>query len=379
MKIWAVIIALAIGMALLPDFRSKSEVTSRVVVTAVGIDFMDNEKYAMAVQAIETMKTSGSLSEQEDNATKVYEIEGRSVAGAIQAFATENGRDTYILHNRLIALGMELISERELSLVLDYFMRNHESRPLVDMVVCRGKAAEVLQVPSASYPIPAEQVEKLLEEGQRWGTVAHTTLLDVERAMSGMWDAIMPIIKVDDSGEEPRLMTDGTAVFQGGTLAGELDENGTRGLLFAMDRIKECLYVLKMDDGRSVTAEIHKSNTKIKLEKDGNGGISYAFSIDCRAEITEEYGEEALNTEQLAQLNSLLTQAIKADAEYALEQTMHQFGCDPLGLRRMVMKKYPDAIRGQEDEWEQQLRSCTFTVDVDAYVDRSGMLTKSAG
>lgn len=379
MKIWAVIIALAIGMALLPDFRSKSEVTSRVVVTAVGIDFMNDEQYAMAVQAIETMKTSGSLSEQEDNATKVYEIEGRSVAGAIQAFATENGRDTYILHNRLIALGMDLISQRELPLVLDYFMRNHESRPLVDMVVCRGKAAEVLQVPSASYPIPAEQVEKLLEEGQRWGTVVHTTLLDVERAMSGMWDALIPIIKVDDSGEEPRLMTDGTAVFHGGSLAGELDENGTRGLLFAMDRIDECLYVLKMEDGRSVTAEVHDANTKIHLEKGTDGEISYRFSIDCRAEITEEYGEEALNAEQLDELNSLLTEAIRADVDNALEQTLHTFGCDPVGLTRMVTKKYPDVIRGREDAWEQQLREAAFTVEVDAVIDRSGMLTKSAG
>ena len=38
MKLWAVILALAIGMALLPEFRDKSEITNRVVVTAVGID-----------------------------------------------------------------------------------------------------------------------------------------------------------------------------------------------------------------------------------------------------------------------------------------------------------------------------------------------------
>ena len=37
MKMWAIILALAIGMALLPGFRDKAEITGKVVVTAVGV------------------------------------------------------------------------------------------------------------------------------------------------------------------------------------------------------------------------------------------------------------------------------------------------------------------------------------------------------
>ena len=96
MKMWAVILALAIGMALLPGFRDKAEITGKVVVTAVGVDVAagkaDSSGVRVSVQAVETMKTAGSLTEQEKNATEVYAVEGRSIAGSMQAFAAQTGR-----------------------------------------------------------------------------------------------------------------------------------------------------------------------------------------------------------------------------------------------------------------------------------------------
>ncbi|MFR3458776.1 MAG: hypothetical protein ACLTTU_10995 [Bilophila wadsworthia] len=64
----------------------------------------------------------------------------------------DSGRSTYILHNKVIALGLTQI-EGPLETPLDYFIRNHEGRPLVDMVVCRGEAAKLLEVPSESAAI----------------------------------------------------------------------------------------------------------------------------------------------------------------------------------------------------------------------------------
>ena len=43
MKVWAILIALALGMALIPSCKEKSQVSSRVIVTAVGIDGVPTE------------------------------------------------------------------------------------------------------------------------------------------------------------------------------------------------------------------------------------------------------------------------------------------------------------------------------------------------
>ena len=155
---------LIIAVALLPSCREKTQINNRVVVTAIGIDDKEGE-CGVSIQAIEVLKTSGSLTEQEKNATSVYTVEGQSVAGALKAFVADSGRSTYILHNKVIALGLTQIEKAPLETLLDYFIRNHEGRPLVDMVVCRGEAAKLLEVPSESAAIPAEHIARLLEEG----------------------------------------------------------------------------------------------------------------------------------------------------------------------------------------------------------------------
>lgn len=77
MKMWAIVAILLLGMSLLPSCREKSQMSSRAVVTAIGIDADGEGGCALSVQAVEALKTAGSLSQQEGNATKVYTGGGR--------------------------------------------------------------------------------------------------------------------------------------------------------------------------------------------------------------------------------------------------------------------------------------------------------------
>ncbi len=77
MKIWIILGLLALGMALVPSCKEKSQVSSRVIVTALGIDAADGkEGLQLSVQSVEPLLTSGSLTEQQENATAVYGAQG---------------------------------------------------------------------------------------------------------------------------------------------------------------------------------------------------------------------------------------------------------------------------------------------------------------
>ena len=380
MKIWAIILALALGMALLPSCRDKSQINNKVVVTAVGVDAGEDGECHLSIQAIETLKTSGSLTQQEDNATSVYESDGPSVAGALKSFVTTTGRNAYILHNRVIAVGMEQLQSQPLLSLIDYFIRNHEGRPLVDMVVCRGKAAELLNIPSKSYTIPAEHLSMLLNEGEKWGYVARADLLDVERAVSGMFDATLPIVNVKSEGEgeekKQTVLMDGTAVFRNGHLAGELDEAATRGLLFGRGDIDQCLYVLEMvrQDGTEdrLTVEIHGSDTQIDVQRQGNAAL-FTIRISCRAEISEEYRPENWALHNLPAIEEALSRMIEQDVRAMLDATIMDMGCDVLGLCRLLQKREPRVIRGFESQWPERLRECEIRVEADARINNVGV------
>lgn len=387
------VLILVIGIAMLPSCREKSQINQRVVATAIGIDAGDGEECRLSIQAIEVLKTSGSLTEQEKNATSVYEIEGPSVASALKAFVAVSGRNTYILHNKIIALGMDQIQKQSLQSMLDYFIRNHEGRPQVDMAVCRGSAKDLLEVPSESAAIPSEQIAQMLEEGNRWGFAVRTRMLDVERALSGMYDIGLPIITVEeenavgnDGGEadaesgQKSARLDGTALFRNGIYVGDLNQNATRGLLFARGDLDQCLYVLDLPEdlgGGRITLSVKNARTDIRITPTGNTA-EFAFHVNCDAEILEEYMPENLDNSQIAVINDLLSESIRRDMEEALELSIQQYGCDAVGLGRLAQKKHPELVRGREDQWPAILKDCTFPLTVEAKVTKIGVESDSS-
>ena len=367
MKVWVLALALAVGFALLPSCREKSLTNSRVVVTAVGIDAGEEADCRLSIQAIETLKTSGSLTEQAENATKVYDIEAPSVAGALQSFVTRTGRSSYILHNRAVVIGLEQAKRRPLSALLDYFIRNHEGRSTVDMAVCRGEAAELLAVPSAGYTIPAEHLSVLLQQAGRQGFAVPTDLLDVERSTSGMYDMVMPIVRVDKTGEEPAMVMDGTAVFRRGEYAGELDEAATRGLLFGRGDLQTCTYLLSLpgtaEDPERLTVEVVSSKTKVHIRPEGEAAV-IRLTITCSATVLE--------SSDLKAVAGALQEAILQDVRSALDKTIGDWGCDVYGFSRMVKKKAPELVRGREGEWPARLRDCRFEIEIKADAAKAG-------
>ncbi len=312
---------------LLSGCRSEAAVAEQVIVTGLGIDRCDGE-YVLSIQAVEALKTSGSLSEQSDTATAVYTAQGASVAQALQAFLNETGKSTYILQNQVIVISLEQCRAESVFTALDYFVRNQEGRALVDLVVCRGDPAALLDITTGSDAIPAEYVSQLLEEGQRWGRCVEARLLDAERASSGMYDIALPILEVRDG--TPQLS--GTALFRDGELAGELTVRETTGLLLADDAPEYCLYTL--DD---VTLRCEDIRTQLTVQPRGSGW-AYHFTVNATVRMVEE--GKALSSADKRALLKRLEETVQVDMQEVLTKIVHGCGSDPLGLARHTAAQY---------------------------------------
>lgn len=351
-------LVLITASALLPSCREKPAVTEQIVVTAIGIE-KKQQQVQLSIQAIESLKTSASLSEQNESATAVYEAEGKSVSEALQSFLNEAGRSTYILHNQIIALGETIAQENHLFETMDYFLRNPEGRALVDVVICRGNPQSLLSIESGNDAIPAEYVAQLLREGERVGTGTLAQLLDIQRCASGMYDAMIPIVEIQE--KTPRLK--GTALFKNGYMTGELDEQQTTALLYAANRIKTCLHTV---DG--VTFRVVRSSTKTKIVPHETG-FGYYFSIDSRVDIVES--DHVLKSEEKEALLKRLEENCAAKIEETLKKTVGEYGCDPLGLARQTAKEYPNVT---QEEAVLLLKQAQFEAQVKVRLVESGFL-----
>ena len=309
--------------------RAEPHVGEQVIVTGVGIDERDG-RWRVSLQAVEALRTTGSLSEQSESATAVYTADGHSLADALQGFLTETGKRTYILQNQIIVLSLAQCKAHSLSATLDYFIRNQEGRALVDVVICRGDPAELLDIQSGSDAIPAEYVSQLLDEGGRWGQAVTTRLLDIERTSNGMYDTMVPILEVTD--KTPQLS--GTALFRNGVLVGELNAQETTGLLLAEGRVQRLLYARG-----DTTFRLEDIATRLTVEPQGEGW-QYRFEVSAVARMIEAEQRTALSERERQALLREAEQAIAADIEFALKQTVLECGSDPLGLARRTAAIY---------------------------------------
>lgn len=364
MKYWAIALALAVAFALLPSCQEKSETSRRAVVTAVGLDEHGEAGCRLSIQVIEPLLTSGSLTEQTENPTKTYTLETLSAAG-LDAFVTRTGRIPYMLHNRMVVIGLEQAKKQPLSVLLDYFIRSHKGRSTMDVVLCRGEAAALLETPSTGYTIPADQLSMLLQEGNRRGYTVPADLLDIERGLSGMFDVALPIVRMEKQGEKPSITADGTAVFRRGVYAGDLDEAGTRGLLFGRGDMQQCTYSLEGTDGGHLTVRINASRTDVDIRKTGRTA-AFTLKVRCQGYVEEKDKPGSLTAQRLTAVEQQLGEAIRQDTLRTLETTVRDWDCDLYGFVRMVKKRLPELTRGFEEEWPGRLPSCSFQVEVSA-------------
>ena len=310
MKRWLCVCLL---FSLLCGCRPQAAVGKQVIVTGLGI----GSRFEVSVQAVEALKTAGSLSEQTESATAVYTATGKTVAEALQGFLNEAGKRTYILQNKIIVLGLAYCKENSVYEALDYFMRNQEGRAPVELLVCRGDPSALLGITVGSDAIPAEYVSQMLWEGERFSRTVTAQLLDVERSLSGMYDLALPLMSVEDG--TPKLQ--GTALFTDGRLAGVLNAEESVGLALAAGESEFCLCTLQ-----NTSLRLENIHTAVTWENERR----LAVSVSAVARIIEKNG--TASGDVLALCEKQLAERIAA----AVTRSVAEYGSDPLGLARRM-------------------------------------------
>ncbi len=349
-----VVLVMIVGL-----FRScgeKPAISDQVVVTGIGIE-QGNEEYRLTVQAIDVLKTAANLSEQSESATSVYTVESGSVGDGLHTFLNEVGRETYILHNQVIALQADLCKTTSVFQVMDYFLRNAETNSQVPIVLCRPSPKKLLEYQSNNDAITAEYTARLLQEGNESGQCVLTRILDLQRAYSGMCDLMVPIINVSDT--VPQL--DGTGVFSKGRLVGELTPSQTVGLLFADDRIDHTFQTVD-----AVTFRIEDCSTR-KTVEEWEDAFVYTFTVSGKVSVAESDVPitKAKRQVYIERLNTQLAESI-ADTL----KTVTQWESDPLYLARLAAKQ----TGCTQEKAASRLSESRFEVMVDLHFVETGFL-----
>lgn len=152
--LWTRTVAILLGAALLGGCWNRRELDTLAIVAGLGLDRdVETGKIQLTAQIIKpgevkTVKVGGAGGGGggggKASAVWVIKSTGDTVFDAVRNMVTQSSRKLYFAHNQIIVIGKKT-AEQGVWPLLDFFVRDHEIRWTIWVLVADGKASDVLE------------------------------------------------------------------------------------------------------------------------------------------------------------------------------------------------------------------------------------------
>lgn len=353
----------------------STELKDLAIVQAVGID-KENDQYILTLQLFYSEGAGGGVSfDPSKSNDKVVESRGATIGEAFKNAAINEGKEMFLSSNKLIVIGKEIAKEN-IAYPLDFFIKNHGTRPNVYVVMAEGEAREIVKVQIKQGIVPANFIESMLDASIKAGESQLFTLMDTMLAIqSKTQDIILPIIKKEkDENEQELVNISGSAIFKEQQLIDTISVNETIGITLANNQpIQSSLSVYNREIGKA-SVSFFRNHTKVKTSI-VDGIPKFTFHITCKAKINEtmEIQDSNMDMDKLEKIERLVSDQLKKDTEDAIKESTNIYNTNLLYLDDILRKQQPDYWKTNKDNFSRDISKFQFEVSVKTTVDRSGI------
>lgn len=278
---------------------------------------------------------------------------GKTIFEAIRNMASTSSRRIFWSHITIIILSEKLARSNTLE-IFDFFSRNPELRLRTLIAVTPDEAGKMLEVVPMMEKDPALLLEKIINNkslaGKSYGIMLKDFLEDYLDPNVG---PVTSRIIFEKSKSEPILKISGAYVFNGNKLAGPLNEEETRGLLWMKNKMNDSIMVVNCPyDSLPVTLEIKKSKSTFKSRLN-NGKPYFTIEIEATAGLTEQGCLTNFNNPvKLDRLKNAVKEAIEKDIQSSISKAK-EFDVDFPGLSRVLHRQHKDIWHKISGNWNE--------------------------
>ncbi|WP_347548576.1 Ger(x)C family spore germination protein [Pseudalkalibacillus hwajinpoensis] len=380
----------AIVLLLLSGCWDARELNELAIAVAYGIDKREGE-YLVTAQVV----NPGEIEEAGGKTTPVtvYQESADTLLEGFRRLTTIAPRKIYGSHLRILVIGEELAKEG-IGEVIDLLSRDPEIRNDFYIVVSKeAYAGDVLQVLTSLETIPANKLYASLETSEKTWAPTMTVTLDqlsrqlMEAGMEPMLTGVEVIgdVSVGESKEnvahiEPQtqLQYHGTAVFNKDALVGWLNDSESKGVHYAIDRVKSTVVVVPCGEEGKIGIELIDTKAELKAKAINNhprGTID--LQVEGKVSDVECSHLDLSKKSTIEDLEKKTEENIKNKIQDALKVTQEEFQSDLFGFGKAIHRSSPDYWKTVKKEWDQQYKDLPVKVTVDVTISRTGTIGNS--
>lgn len=385
----------------------KTELNEREIVQGIGIDLKE-DKYLLTIQVFTPEGGGGktNIDASKTNA-KIIESEGETITEAMEKASLEQGKKVFFGNNRVLIIGKELAISG-IDEIISFFLRDYESsRPTVDVLVADNTAKEILSTNINQGIVPAETIEKLIQNTQKLGKSNEIQFLDLVKNIVNHSDsATIPIIKINkndekqngDKNEEkqnedkkqeesekgdviptiPKLQISETALFKKDKMIGILNSEETEGLMWIRNLINQSIITTQISNIPKLSLIILQNNTEIIPNFNGND-IKFNININAKSKINEADLPENQSISQEEQMDEICKKVeivIQEICQQTLNKAIKEYGVDIFNFGNIIWKKNPEFWIKIKDNWENIISEINFNFNIKVEITKLGLEPK---
>lgn len=390
----------------------RRELESLGIVQALGIDSGPNPKEITVTTMIAIPSKLGGQpggggggGGDEPGVLKIS-VTAPSIYEAFNKINTMINREVSLLQNQVLLIG-EAMAKEGIKKWVDNLIRYREMRRTMTILICKGKAAEIMEVQPKLENKPSEYFIDLVATSRRTGMYPAVTLNDFfKRYESFTQENYLPLLDIhlkdDDKkaqggageqkeasqsspgqpapeGEEPKpelVRFIGSAIFKKDRMVGNFDNYETQILLLLNNEFKEALLtiadplqqdyhiVFRLLSTVPVQIQYRRQNNidrfKVKLQLEAD-----LVSIQSKIDYTRPKLENYLSRVIAGELKNRVTKLIK--------KAQQEYNSDVFGFGQKVRSTFLTSPEFENYHWPDRFKDAEINVEVKVDLRRVGV------
>jgi spore germination protein KC len=378
-KITCIIFALL--TVLLEGCWNNCDITDLGIVTELGIDKTADGNIELTFQIIDVSNQGGSQSgssQSDGGSTIEVSSEGTTISDAARNIIPKLSKKAYYSQIQLVVISSEMAKEG-FDKIWDFFQRDHEvSRLFRVLVVKNGTAKSVIEATTPADPIGAVEISDTIDNLAFGKSVKIQAFNVSELLAEPLTGLVTGVIDPDGSNKLTDMKIEGGAVFKNAKLAGFLDDDETRGYLFASNQIQNTILTIAnpKETGDQVSIELISSSGTLKADLI-NGKPKLGIKITAYGNIGDEQGGADLtDLDDVKKLESESEALISENISDMLGKSQKTFDSDILNFNSMLYEHNYNDFEKIKGNWNKLYGDANISIKVQFLIKRSGLITK---
>ncbi len=351
---------------------SYKEINDLAIVSAIGIDYKDNN-YVVSVQVMNLQKETNDATTE---SSILYSASGKTILEALKNIHLKYPNTLYLGHSELLIIGQSIILNNNINKIFDFFLREPQARTDCLVIVSdKNDAIDLINPKDENNEgtFPSKDLITIIENSKEITGYTITQTLEefiINYYEEGL-DTVLTNVVIDNSDNQIKTKLTGLVAFKNNNYVGRLSENNS----FIYNTINNNYKRGSIDipyKNNLLGLEL-KPNSKINVSIKDNK-IIYDINVTLEGVVTELHTNIDFNTDKdYKKLEDATNEYIKEEIKSLIDYCKSN-NVDILGLKNLLYKyKYKEYKKYKDSDI---YNISKININVDSNIYRYGNISR---